>query len=78
MVEAFFASHLATLTRSDTVIDPVQDGLSIAQTTWSRGETPTLRLLIVQGAGHVWPGGTRARRQANATAEILHFFDQVP
>ena len=75
--------HRPTLTRCDALIDPAQDDLSIAQSPWSQGESPVLCLLIVQGGGHVWPGGTRAHRQANATddikatAEILRFFDQV-
>ena len=84
IVTAFLAVQPAPLTRSEAMIDPAPDRFSVAQTTWLHGDTSVLRLLTVQGGGHVWPGGPRARRQADATddisatTEILRFFDQMP
>ena len=81
VIAAFYALN-GHLVRTDRKIDKVDDGMSVAATTWSAGGHPVIRLLTVEGGGHVWPGGRRAQRQDNATGdidattEILRFFTE--
>jgi polyhydroxybutyrate depolymerase len=83
-VIAAFAARFSGLLREDRVIDPVQDGTKVLETTWQQGNRPVIRLLKIEGGGHVWPGGRRAKRQPgatgdiDATAEILRFFGENP
>jgi polyhydroxybutyrate depolymerase len=83
VVAAFLARQTPGLARTSAVIDPVPDGTSVKETTWTRAGRPVLRLLAVEGGGHVWPGGSRARRQAGATqdisaaTEVLRFFAEA-
>ena len=72
------------LLRSERTIDTASDGMRVRETTWTKAGRPMIRLITIEGGGHVWPGGRRAARQAgatqdiNATDEILRFFAQVP
>lgn len=83
VVAAFLARQAPGLAQDSAVIDPVADGTRVDETTWRRDSRPVLRLLAVEGGGHVWPGGARARRQdgatedISATAEILRFFAEA-
>lgn len=85
-VPAVIAAFLAVappLTRQDTVIDPVADGTRVLRTDWLRGGVVHIRLLTVEGGGHLWPGGIRARapgatRDIVANDEILAFFAAHP
>lgn len=82
-VIAAFLAQSPGLTPAQRIIDPVDDGTRVVETTWRDGTRPVVRLLRVEGGGHVWPGGRRARRQAgatediDATAEILRFFAEI-
>jgi polyhydroxybutyrate depolymerase len=83
-VIAAFAARFSGLVRQDRVIDPVQDGTRVLETTWHQGTRPVIRLMKIEGGGHVWPGARRAKRQPgatgdiDATAEILRFFGENP
>lgn len=83
VVTAFLARQPPGLAQDSAVIDPVPDGTRVDETTWTRAGRPVLRLLAVEGGGHVWPGGARARRQSgatediSATTEILRFFAEA-
>ncbi len=68
-----------------SVIDPVADGTRVIAEDWrDAGGRTRIRLLTVEGGGHVWPGGRRAGRQGgdtrdiDANTEILRFFALHP
>ena len=70
------------LTATRQVIDPADDGIRTVQDDWTDAQArAVVRLLTIEGGGHVWPGGRRADRQGGSTrditanAEVLRFFD---
>jgi polyhydroxybutyrate depolymerase len=84
VIVAFRRANGGGLSESTRVIDPEDDGMRTVETTWSRGRVPIVRLLAIEGGGHVWPGGRRASRQGgdtkdiSANSEILRFFAAHP
>lgn len=82
VIAAFRRANGPGLVEGTRVIDPAEDGLRTVETTWSKGGRPHVRLLAVEGGGHVWPGGRRAARQGGGTRdisaneEILRFFSE--
>lgn len=85
-VQDVIAAYLALspgMTRHEKTIDPIDDGTRVLETTWRSGTVPRMRLMIIEGGGHVWPGGNRAKRQKNvtqdidATHEIIRFFSDL-
>ena len=69
VIEAFKALT-PSLVRQDRTLDRVKDGTRVVETTWRSGDKPMIRLMTIEGGGHVWPKGARSKRQANATQEI--------
>jgi polyhydroxybutyrate depolymerase len=61
-------------------IDRKDDGTSVTVTDHSRGGRVVLRVMTVEGGGHHWPGGRKARQsegkteEIDANTEILRFF----
>ncbi len=77
-VDAFRAAW-GPLTERLGLIDPVADGTRVVRRDWLRGDRPAVTLMAVEGGGHVWPGGRRARgagatRDIDASAEVVDFF----
>lgn len=75
----------APLVYSMKTIDPVDDGMSVQQTDYTDDKgSVQIRLLAVQGGGHVWPGGGRlirygqSTKDINANDQILQFFALHP
>lgn len=80
VMAAFRKPFGAGLTQSRRVIDPAPDGMRVIGTDWTTRGRTVLRLLTVEGGGHIWPGGPRAVRRGgtrdiSANAEILRFFE---
>lgn len=83
VIDAFVQAQGVRLRQSDGIINPSEDGMRVLRTDWIAEDGQTrVRLLAVEGGGHVWPGGQRAARKGggttdiNATREILAFFQQ--
>jgi polyhydroxybutyrate depolymerase len=66
---AAFRAAWERLSERQALIDPVADGTRVVRRDWMRGTRPAVSLLTVEGGGHVWPGGRRARGQG-ATQDI--------
>ena len=85
VVEAFLRPWgTANLERTQRETPRDAEGFALKETTWSRAGHPVLRLLIVEGGDHDWPGAApSARRQGrspstlSANAEILRFLDEL-
>lgn len=84
VVRAFlrpWGGALATATRR---IDRRDDGTSVAMTDYRKAGDIVLRLITVEGGGHQWPGGRKARmtegktKEIDANTEILRFFALFP
>lgn len=81
VVKAFLAAQPGVLmvTQSRIDADP-KDGTAAEVTDWTRGGKVRVRLIRIEGGGHHWPGGRKARgadgktREIDANAEILRFF----
>jgi polyhydroxybutyrate depolymerase len=76
---AAFRAALGRLSDTQALIDPVDDGTRVVRRDWQQGDRPAVRLMTVEGGGHVWPGGRRARgpgatQDINAAAEVVAFF----
>lgn len=84
VVDAFLAPWGAGLTKSTREIDKRDDGTSVLVTDHIKGGKVILRLETVEGGGHHWPGGRKARlkegktAEIDANAEILKFFAMHP
>ncbi len=80
VVGAFLAPWGGGLVRSTRRIDAKDDGTAVEVTDYTKDGKPVLRLMSIEGGGHLWPGKTRARgddtptREIDANAEILRFF----
>ena len=80
VIAAFMAIN-APLVPSKHLIDPAKDGMSVQRTDYTddTGQVQ-IRLLSVQGGGHVWPGGAGRKRKdektkdISANDQILEFF----
>ena len=83
-VEAAFLAPFPPLSLREAVIDPAPDGMRVLlREHLSRDGQVQIRILTVEGGGHVWPGSRRAARTGgtqdiDATAEILRFFAAHP
>lgn len=89
VIAAFRQPVRSRLSQDARVIDAEEDGTRVVQTDWTdpKGRV-MIRLLAVEGGGHVWPGGRRAAlgtghqglatQDIDANAEILHFFGMHP
>lgn len=83
-VEAAFLAPYPMLARTERVIDPVADGMRVLERNYTLGNgVAQVRILVVEGGGHAWPGSRRAPRQGgtrdiSATAEVLRFFAEHP
>ena len=83
-VAAFVGAAGTPLVQLQGVIDPADDGMQVIQRDWRRPDgIPMVRLLTVEGGGHVWPGGRRAvhgggTQDTSANDEILRFFAAHP
>jgi polyhydroxybutyrate depolymerase len=76
---AAFRAAWGRLSERQGVIDPVVDGTRVLRRDWLRGDRPAVTLMTVEGGGHDWPGGRRARgegaaRDIDASAEVVAFF----
>lgn len=83
VAEAFLAPWGAVQISSRT-IDRMDDGTSVTITDHTIGGRVVLRLMTVNGGGHHWPGGRKARlrdgktKEIDANSEILRFFALHP
>jgi polyhydroxybutyrate depolymerase len=83
-VAAFVAAGGPGLVTVQGQIDTAEDGMRTRVTEWLRPDgVAQVRLLAVEGGGHVWPGGRRAARGGGtqdftANDEILRFFAAHP
>jgi polyhydroxybutyrate depolymerase len=76
---AAFRAAWGRLSETQALIDPVEDGTRVVRRDGLRRDRPAVRLMTVEGGGHVWPGGRRARgegatRDIDASAEVVAFF----
>lgn len=84
VVAAFVRANGPGLVKTTRVIDPAPGNLRSVETDWSRTGRPFVRLITVEGGGHVWQGGRRATGRDGANAgisandEILRFFAAHP
>lgn len=80
VVEAFLAPWGGGVTEVSRSIDRRNDGTSVTVTDHVKGGQVILRLMVVEGGSHHWPGGRKARQsdgktqEIDANAEILRFF----
>lgn len=83
-VLAAFRSGFGPVAERQRLIDRKNDGTRVIQRDWVKDGRPIQRLLLIEGGGHLWPAGRRAKRQSGATqeisanAEILRFFALHP
>lgn len=81
VVRAFLAPWGGVLAETSRTIDRKEDGTSVTVTDYLRAGRVVLRLLTVEGGGHHWPGGRKARlnegktQEIDANTEILRFFN---
>lgn len=79
-VEQAFLAPWGPVQTTSHRIDRRDDGTSVTVTDHSIGGQVVLRLMTVEGGGHHWPGGRKARasdgktEEIDANAEILRFF----
>ena len=84
VIKAFSAPWPGTLTTATRQIDTQDDGTSVNVTDYSTNGRVVLRLETVEGGGHHWPGGRKARltsgktEEITANAELLRFFALYP
>lgn len=84
VVKAFLAPWGGVLASTSRHIDRRDDGTSVTVTDYLKGGRVVLRLMTVEGGGHHWPGGRKARlaegktQEIDANAEILRFFALHP
>jgi polyhydroxybutyrate depolymerase len=81
LLEAFRWAAPGGLIYSESVINPVDDGMSTDRLAWSRNGKDYIVHLRVNGGGHNWPGGPRgvrkgATRDFKAAEEVIKFFLQ--
>jgi polyhydroxybutyrate depolymerase len=83
-VVAAFLAPWDTVQRTSRTMDRHDDGTSVTVTDHLSRGTVVLRLITVEGGGHHWPGGRKARldegktEEIDANAEILRFFALHP
>jgi polyhydroxybutyrate depolymerase len=84
VVDAFLAPWGDGLTVTSATINQREDGTSVVVTETQKGGAVVLRLMTVEGGGHHWPGGIKARltegktQEIDANTEILRFFAIYP
>lgn len=80
VVKAFLAPW-GSVSKTSRIIDRRNDGTSVTVTDFRKGGQVVLRLMAVEGGGHHWPGGRKARmakgktQEIDANAEIIRFFN---
>ncbi|MCU0908684.1 MAG: hypothetical protein MUF73_14890 [Rhodobacteraceae bacterium] len=77
---AAFRAAWGRLSERQALFDPVDDGTRVVRRDWLRRDRPAVSLMTVEGGGHVWPGGRRARgagatQDIDAAAEVVAFFN---
>jgi polyhydroxybutyrate depolymerase len=83
VVTAFLAPW-GPVQKTSRTIDRRDDGTSVTVTDHSAAGRVVLRLMTVEGGGHHWPGGRKARldegktQEIDANTEILRFFALHP
>lgn len=88
VVQAFLAPWGGGLAMTERQIDRRDDGTSVKVTDYHKQGRVVLRLITIEGGGHNWPGGRKARgvpantgamtQEIDANAEILRFFALHP
>lgn len=84
VVQAFLAPWGGIMAETSRTIDRKDDGTSVVVTDYQKGGRVVLRLMTVEGGGHHWPGGRKARmaegktQEIDANTEILRFFAANP
>jgi polyhydroxybutyrate depolymerase len=79
-VVAAFLAPWGRVQSTTSTIDRREDGTSVTVTDHKSGGRVVLRLMTVNGGGHHWPGGRKARlaegktAEIDANTEILRFF----
>lgn len=84
VAQAFLAQWPGPLARTSRLIDRHDDGTSVRVVDYAAKGRVVLRIATVEGGGHHWPGGRKARlsdgktEEISANAEILRFFNLHP
>jgi polyhydroxybutyrate depolymerase len=88
VAQAFLAPWGQGLTMTEQRIDRRDDGTAAIVADYRKGDKVVLRLITIEGGGHNWPGGRKARRvpantgamteEIDANTEILRFFALHP
>ena len=84
VIGAFVKAAGVPLLKTTSIIDPAPDDTRVLATDYSDASGKVMvRLLAIEGGGHVWPGGKRAGRDGgtadlDATTEVLRFFALHP
>lgn len=84
VVKAFLSPWGAGVTTTSRTIDRRNDGTSVTVTDQKQGGRVILRLMVIEGGAHHWPGGRKARasegktQEIDANTEILRFFALHP
>lgn len=79
VVQAFLAPW-GRVSETSRTIDRRDDGTSVTVTDYRKGGGVVLRLMMVEGGAHHWPGGRNIRlsggktQEIEANSEILRFF----
>lgn len=79
---AAFVRAFGPMQKTETLINPTDDGMQVTQTDYRDAMGVEVRLLTVQGGVHAWPGGASHRKVAtrdiSANTEVLRFFAEHP
>lgn len=88
VVQAFLAPWGGGLALTERRIDRRDDGTAVVVADYQKRGRVVLRLITVEGGGHNWPGGRKARgvpantgaatQEIDANTEILRFFSANP
>ncbi len=84
VIGAFVKAQGVPLVKTDIIIDPVKDNTRVMSTDYTDTQGSVMvRLLAIEGGGHVWPGGRRAAQgggtaDIDANTEVLKFFALHP
>jgi polyhydroxybutyrate depolymerase len=84
LIAAFRRADRARSGPETRIIDPEDDGTRVIQEDYRDASGRVMvRLMTVEGGGHVWPGGrragrTKATRDISANEEMLRFFALHP
>jgi polyhydroxybutyrate depolymerase len=79
---AAFVQVFGALQKTETLINPTDDGMQVIQADYRDAKGVQVRLMTIEGGAHAWPGGTSRRKVSttdiSANTEVLQFFALHP